>query len=191
MPDTAPKKSPATVANPTGWDRPVSEINATIRKAESGNAAALDEVKLLLARPGTADLFGGNVAREAVRKLVTTYAGKNPAVRESILRKLEELRAEVSGPNPSPLEKLLVERVVATWLHLHHLEAVYAGKESMSLPLGAYYQKSISAAQKRYIAAIKGLAEVRKLAIPVLQVNIAKKQLNVAAGNIAAGSVSN
>ena len=42
------------------------------------------------------------------------------------------------------------------------------------------YQLSISSAQKRYLAAIKTLAVVRKLAVPVLQVNIARKQVNVA-----------
>jgi hypothetical protein len=59
------------------------------------------------------------------------------------------------------------------WLHLHHLEAADAGKESMALELGSYYQRSISSAQKRYLAAIKALALVRKLTVPVLQVNIA------------------
>jgi hypothetical protein len=39
-------------------------------------------------------------------------------------------------------------------------------------------------AHKRYLSALKALAQVRKLALPVLQVNIADKQLNVA--NVAA-----
>jgi hypothetical protein len=150
------------------------------------NKAALAEVKGMLARPGSADILGGNLAREAVELLVKKYAGNNAVVRESVTRKLEELRAELSGENPSPLEKLLVERVVATWFHLHQLEANYSGRSEMSLTLGMYYQKSISAAQRRYLAAIKGLAEVRKLALPALQVNIAKKQINVAGGTVAA-----
>ena len=75
--------------------------------------------------------------------------------------------------------------MLATWLHLHQVELVYASKDSLTLPLGTYYQKVISAAQKRYLAAIKGLAEVRKLAMPVLQVNIAKKQVNVASSTVA------
>jgi hypothetical protein len=41
-------------------------------------------------------------------------------------------------------------------------------------------EKSSSAAQKRYLAAIKALAVVRTLAVPVFQVNIARKQVNVA-----------
>lgn len=142
-------------------------------------------MRALLARTGAADALGGNLAREAVRTLVNAHAGNNLLVREAVTKKLDELRAELLGPAPTALERLLVERVAATWLHLHHLEAVYAGKGSMALTLAAYYQKAITAAQKRYLAAIKGLAEVRRLALPVLQVNVARRQVNVAAGTVA------
>lgn len=175
---------PAPLAKPRGWARPVTEINATIRKAEKGDAPALEEVREMLQRAGTPDILGGSVASEALRLLVKAYAGANLVVREATECKLTEMRAALSGPTPTPLEKLLVERVLATWLHLHHLEVVYASKESMSFAQGLFYQKSISAAQKRYLAAIRGLAEVRKLALPTLQVNIAKRQVNVAAGTV-------
>ena len=191
MAETVPSKSAGAasqIAKPTGWARPISEINGIIQKAEEGNAPAMAEVKEMLARAGTADLLGGNVAQEALKALIARYTGKSPVVQECITRKLHELRTELSGPNPTSLEKLLVERVLATWLHLHHLEKLYAGKESFTLEVGVYYQKVISAAQKRYLAAIKGLAEVRKLALPALQVNIAKRQVNVAGGTaISAG----
>jgi len=65
---------------------------------------------------------------------------------------------------------------------------IYGSKESISLELGTYYQRSISSAQKRYLSAIKTLALVRKLAVPVLQVNIAKKQVNVAASCVTGDS---
>jgi hypothetical protein len=57
---------------------------------------------------------------------------------------------------------------------------LYAQKDSMPQELGTYYQKGLDRAQKRYLSAIKALALVRKLALPVLQVNIACKQVNVA-----------
>lgn len=188
MPDPAPKNPAAPVAKPTGWNRPLAEINATIRKAEGGDKAAFAEVKGMLAAPGCSDFLGGNVAAEVVRLLVKKYAGSNPVIQESVTRKVEELRAELCGPNPTSLEKLLAERVVATWLHLHHLETLFAQKESYTLEVGAYYQKAISAAQKRYLAAIKGLADVRRLALPALQINIAKRQTNVAAGTAVSAS---
>ncbi|MBY0457717.1 MAG: hypothetical protein K2V38_10295 [Gemmataceae bacterium] len=162
-----------------GGAQAITEFRATVQKAERGDKSALAAVREWLARPGAADVLCGNLAREAMERLVAAWSGNSPVTREATLRKLDELRAELSGPNPSALEKLLVERVVATWLHLYHLEGGYASKESMSLSVGLYYQKCLTAAQKRYLAALKGLAEVRRLALPVLQVNIAKKQVNM------------
>jgi hypothetical protein len=166
------------------WLRPAGEIQGVLARAQAGDATAVPDVRALLARAGAADMLGGNLAREAVRALVDAYAGANLLLREALTRKLDEMRAELCGPNPTALERLLVERVVTTWLHLHHLEALYAGKKDMSLTQANYYQRAITAAQKRHVAAIKGLAEVRKLALPVLQVNVARKQVNVAAGTV-------
>ncbi len=182
----ADTKKLAAPATPDGWSRPASEINATVRLAEKGDAGALAAVReMFAARPGSSEILGGNLAREATRLLVQMYAPNSPVTREAVTRKLEEMRAELSGTNPTPPERLLVERIVATWLHLHHLEVLYAGKESMPLALGLYYQKCISAAQKRYLAAVKGLSEVRKLALPTLQVNFAKQQVNIASAAVA------
>ena len=132
--------------------------------------------KLFADDPGRGERL---TAEAAGITLVRKLAGQDLAVREGLRRKLESLRAELGGLTATPLERLLVERIVACWLHLHHLEALYAGN-SMPLELATYYQRSLSAAHKRYLSAIKTLAVVRKLAVPVLQVNIARRQVNVA-----------
>src|SRR5262249_33307097 len=124
--------------------------------------------------------------KNAMDALIGKYAGQNLLVRESVTRKLDRMRAELGGESPSPLEKLLVERIIATWLHLTHLEAAYAAKDSMALELGGYYQKALNAPSKRHVAAVKTLALVRKLALPALQINVARRQVNVAGGVVAA-----
>ena len=168
------------VTNPT--PKPGDELLALARRAEGGDRTALPALRELLNDAQAVDLLGGDLARHAQLTLISKFSGKNLLFKESLTRKLDLLRAELAGPAPTPLERLLAERVVACWLHLHHLEMVYAQKDSMSLDLGAYYQRGLSAAQTRYLAAIKTLALVRKLAVPVLQVNIARKQVNVAGG---------
>jgi hypothetical protein len=156
------------------------ELFALVKRAEDGDETALPAVKDLLNRPGAIDLLGGNLARLARQTLIGKFSGKNLVFKEALNRQVEQLQAEVAGPAPTPLERLLAERVAVCWLHLHHLEQLYSQKESMTIELGAYYQRCISAAHKRYLAAIKTLAVVRKLAVPILQVNIAKKQVNIA-----------
>jgi len=162
------------------------ELLALTDRAQQGDKTALPALRELLKEPALVDALGGDLAKQAQLTLINKFSGQNLLFKESLTRKLDLLRDELAGPNPTPLERLLVERIVACWLHLHQLETIYAGKESMSLELGSYYQRSISSAQKRYLAAIKTLALVRKLAVAVLQVNIAKKQVNVAGSCVAA-----
>jgi hypothetical protein len=139
----------------------------------------------LMKIPAFVDSCGGNMADLIQRKLIDKLAGKNLAFREAVSRKLELLRAELADPKPTPLERLLVERILSCWLHLHYLALIYAERDGLGWELGGYYQRSIDRAHKRYLSAIRTLAVVRKLALPVLQVNIARKQVNVAGPSIA------
>jgi hypothetical protein len=157
-----------------------ADLLALADRTQSGDKSALPALRELLKDPTMVDTLGGNLARQAELTLIAKFSGKNLMYRESLPRKLQALRAELAGPCPTPVERLLAERVAACWLHLHHLEMIYAGKDSMALELAAHYQRCIDRAHKRYLSAIKTLAVVRKLAVPVLQVNIAKKQVNVA-----------
>jgi hypothetical protein len=164
------------------------ELLALTDRAQKGDKTALPALRELLKEPAMVDPLGGDLAKQAQLTLINKFGGQNLLFKESLTRKLDLLREELAGPNSTPLERLLVERIVACWLHLHHLEMLHASKQSMSLELASYYQRSISSAQKRYLAAIKTLALVRKLAVPILQVNIAKKQVNVAGSCVAGDS---
>jgi hypothetical protein len=150
-----------------------------VKRAQDGDASTLPVLKKLLDEPGMPELCGGYLARRAQARLIRLFAGKNLLLAEAIPRKLESLRLELAGPNPAPLERLLVERIVSCWLHLHHLESVYGCGGDMTLSMATHYQRAIQRGQKNYLAAIKALAMIRKLALPALQVNIARRQVNV------------
>jgi hypothetical protein len=152
------------------------ELLALTDRAQQGDKTALPALRELLKEPAAVDLLGGDLAKQAQLTLIDRFSGKNLLLKESLTRKLELMRHELAGPTPTALERLLVERIVACWLHLYHLEQLYAQKDSMGLEVGSYYQRSMTSAQKRYLAAIKTLALVRKLALPALQLNIANKQ---------------
>jgi hypothetical protein len=126
----------------------------------------------------------GNVAQLAQGFLIDSgIIGFHPVVKEAVRRKAEVLQAELAGQNPTPLERLLAERIVSCWLHLHHLEMHYGMHKEMSLALGTYYQHCIDRAHRRYLSAIKVLAVVRRLTLPAPHVNVASKQGNAAGGN--------
>jgi hypothetical protein len=168
--------------NPEWLVGTVDEIQSILSRAQKGDPKALPALRKLLAPAGAADALGGNLANRAIQSLLAGVAGDNLCYRETVTRKMDELRAELAGPNPSAIERLLAERAVVCWLNLYQLEMSYGSKTSKTLPPGNYYQKCIDRAHKRYLSALKSLVEVRKLALPAVQVNIARKQVNVAAG---------
>jgi hypothetical protein len=151
-----------------------------VERAERGDATTLPVLRKMLEAPGAVDRLGGDLAEQAIISLVRSAAGENLLFKEALTRKLELLRAELTGPAPTPLERLLAERVVACWLQVHDADIRFAKAKDLGLKWGAYYQDRMDRAHRRYLSAIKALAAVRRLAVPVLQVNIAKKQINVA-----------
>jgi len=103
---------------------------------------------------------------------------------EAFRRKMKQMREDLGVQTGTPLEKLLIERVVMCWYHLHQSEVNYVTrmKESASLNSATFQQKSLDRAEARYQAAVKSLAVVRRLQLPVVQVNIGEKQINIVQG---------
>ncbi len=138
-----------------------------VARADGGDENAMPAVREAFAKlPWFADAIGGDLARKAVENLLSVIAPKGLAQQEAIHRKMEEIRAELLGHQSAPLERLLVERVVVCWLHAYHADTQYA-RSSVSFNEGEYLQKQQDRAQRRYLSAIKTLAVVRRLALPI------------------------
>jgi hypothetical protein len=148
------------------------------QRVKKGDTIALPAFRQLLQQTGWAD-SAGNVAKHIQQRLIAKFS-PDPAHREVVSCTTDQLRSELNGPNPSPLESLLVERIITCWLHLHYLEMLQTGEQD-ALATREYLERSIDRAHKRYLSAIKALATVRRLAVPVLvgQVNIASQQKNI------------
>ena len=113
------------------------------------------------------------------------FAADELVAREAVKDKLTELATELSGPSPSPLERLLISRSVTCWLDVQEADRRYlnAARGGCSLAQGDYYQRRQDRAHRRLLTAIKTLAQVRKLGGAVVQVNVAEQQINVAQSN--------
>ena len=100
--------------------------------------------------------------------------------------RLEAMRSDLGSATSPLLEQLLIQHVTLCWLNLNSVEFKHSNmmKQSITLTLGAYWDKRLSIAQQRFTRACESLARVRRLSrrIPI-QVNIAAQggqQLNVA-----------
>jgi hypothetical protein len=112
----------------------------------------------------------GDLAAQAQEAWLLLLAGPDLLLLESVRRKLDELRAELAGPDASPLERLLVERVAACWIQVHFADALYPQTRGPQVTPAVRQElmRRQESAQRRYLAAIKQLALVRKLLRPAL-----------------------
>jgi hypothetical protein len=159
----------------------VGRLRELVKKAEKGNKEAVPEIRRILEESPEFAWRYMTLAKLPERLFINKMSkDKDLAAKELMEHQLAAMREEIAGANPSPLERLLAERVVATWLQLQLFEGIYASSvfENMTIAQGNYYQKRLDSTYRRYFSAIRMLAQIRKLG-PV-QINIAAKQINTA-----------
>jgi hypothetical protein len=151
----------------------------------SGDPAALPVVQALLAEGtlGQALVDGVGSPAEWLRQSLILQASEgNVLAQEAMRRKIATVRAELEGDSPTPVERLLAERASLCWFMVYWYESTYANADGWPKHQVELQQRKIDRAHARFLSAVRTLAQVRKLAVPALQVNIAKNQVNVAGG---------
>ena len=145
-----------------------AEMRTLIVRAEAGDRTVLPDLKKMLDENPALWAAYGDLAAVAERNWLDLITGKSLTMRESIERKLAELRNELGQAEASPLEGLLIQRVTSSWLMANyadgHLAQLRAGNANPTLirVVEGFGQK----AHHRYLAAIRQLASVRKLLTP-------------------------
>jgi hypothetical protein len=161
----------------------IEALESLWRRARDGDEAARETVLRCIAQlPEPAiKWFGGDLAVRAERKLAERVAGDDWAALESILARCRRQREELAGQNPTAIERLLVERVIAARLVVEEAELRLAAVTDLTFRQAEYQQRRLDRAHRRLLAALRVLAQVRRLALPVLvaQVNVGPQQANV------------
>lgn len=98
------------------------------------------------------------------------------------------LRRELGGAHPSPLERLLIDQVVLTYIYLNQVEYQLSKlwEKSVEPATVVFWEERVARCQLRYLRAVESLARVRRLLkLPSIQVNVALdggQQVNMAGG---------
>jgi hypothetical protein len=153
------------------------------KRAANGDESCRFEIQDLFADRETGDFHrenNGSPAGWLRHKLIEKVAGKNILIQEATTHKLAKLQADLEGPDPTPIERLLAERASLCWFIVHLYENANANASDWSIVQADFQQRKIDKAHARFLSSLQTLARVRKLALPTLQVNIAKNQVNVA-----------
>jgi len=129
--------------------------------------------------------IAGDLAK-AARDKIMLQVSKSALVKESVRAWVDHIRSELGYESAPMLEKLLIDQVAICCLRLYHIELDYSQIRSsgpVTLDVGAYYERRLSAAQGRFLRACATLARIRKIARrtpELMQLNIGAQQVNVA-----------
>jgi hypothetical protein len=151
----------------------LAELRTLSERAEAGDKEARRELRQKVCA-SSPEVIGraSDVGRRAGQTLARAASGGDPLIEEALYAKLDLMRAEIAGEDPTPLEVLLTERVVSLWMLAALLETLLAsqyqrdeGRPSKRLSPAYLLQQSriLESANRRYLAAIRELARVRKL----------------------------
>jgi hypothetical protein len=166
-----PEAKSETLELSEGMKSRLAELKALSKRAEDGEKDARAQLRRLV-RSSSPEVVAeaSRIARRGEWMLIKTISAGEPLMQEALRSRMEQMRAEIAGENPTPLEVLLTERVVTGWLLVEVLEGLIAaqyqtGVNAHRVGPGYILQQSriLEAATRRYLAAIRELARVRKL----------------------------
>lgn len=138
-------------------------IEELVRRARAGDESVADHLQCILNRHPEIWQQLGDLAGHAEQTWLKMYAGKDLAIRASAARKLAALRTDLLGVFPTPLERLLVDRIVVSWLRVAHLTLAAGLPKEMPPGQRDMIERRLERAEKQHVAAIRSLAVLRKL----------------------------
>ena len=128
-----------------------------------GEQAVMPELRGLL--DTTPDLWRqlGDIAKHVEATWVKLLAGNDLLTQECLHREAERRRTELLGDDPTPIERHLIETIVASWLQVKHAEMQMGNSRDATDTHLTFLHRRLESAQKQHRAAINQLVKVREV----------------------------
>jgi len=97
----------------------------------------------------------GDLAFQAEESLLVAILGEQEGAQTCVREKMKQMRVELGWSESSALERILIERIVATWLDLHFAELVCNQWKDGTIHEAKYKQHRIDRSHKRHLSAIE------------------------------------
>lgn len=145
-------------------DTPLGELVAAT-SMEHPSPAHRQALENYLAAHGHAELARiGNLATHAQTSLITRSFPQY-SIGLAVTHHCAEMMANLNYKDASPMEQLIIQNVVLCWLRLYSCELHYeaAVADNPTTVQIEFWEKRLSASQRRHLRAVETLARVRRL----------------------------
>jgi len=172
----------------TNTDSPAERMWEIVRRIDQEKPAPQDLLALRIALEKTPGLWLEitDLADQAAAAVVCNLTA-TPFSKALVKESYHGFKRDLGHEHAPALEQALIGQVALAWLRLNVLEQGHAngtigpGKPVTEAEIDLW-DRRLTEAQKRYLRACETLAKVRKMSVAVVQVNIARQQVNVAGG---------
>jgi hypothetical protein len=158
----------STAAQPDQPKTYPPDLKTILERGQAGDLTVLPELKKAFDENPELSAMFGDLVLHAEQALLSLAAGNSLTAREAIARQVSELRNRLLATAASELEKLLVDRIVITWIEVYHGDMDFANHVDRQPATAATRAatKRLDRAHQRFLTAIKCLATVQKLLRP-------------------------
>ena len=167
----------------TTTDLESCKAHQLVKLANRGSSEALEVLRKRYEDRPELPRIHGDLAWSARESRMKQFLGdKAQGSILSIREKMQDMINRVAGDSPTQLERLLAERVAMCWLDVQDHEHRYSSLGTDTFAKYEWCSRMLDRAHNRYLSAIKVLAQVRRLSVPLIQLNVADKQINMLSG---------
>ncbi len=134
-----------------------------IELADAGDKDAYAELKSLLEKQPQVWQSLGDLGRRLILDGISRNTQGRQAFTHGLSAKVNQMRLQLGWDSSSCVEKLLIERVLITWLHVNWYDSVAQGIISLPAKSAQRQEKRLAAAHRLHRDAVVGLTEYRQL----------------------------
>jgi len=141
----------------TGNKDELKTLDDAIRAAELGDRQGLNIVRNYLNANPVLWKESGDLATQAIRQWLHKTSGGDLFSREMVIKKVASIRNDLKTDNKDTFERLILDRVILSWLRLNYLERLDAISEPESVSWGKLRLEQHKRAEKAYRNALTDL----------------------------------
>ena len=150
-------------------------IDETINRATHGDIQILPQLRQLIEQKPLLWQQMTDLARQAQEAQLNALAGENETLKAAILTEFNALKKELGDGTSNPLEQIIIERILISWLQVQHTDLLFAKTPASDSRLTKLLQIRTDQCQGRLQRAITQLQAMRTPKQPQKRKQRAKK----------------